>query len=1071
MKRFLFVAALLVVASQSDAQFVPTDDSHLYWDDIIYLQVDPSAEIQLAPFNSDNRQVYISGISAIDNLIASNKIDRIRPFTPGLKSIILKNTYRVELKKDAAKIADAITQLNESQQIVYAERVPKNYAMQKPNDAAIDDLWFMGPIEACEGWDIFNAKEEVIVAVVDDAILWNHEDLQDNMWVNTLELNGTAGVDDDNNGVVDDIIGFDLASNDNNPSPPGNATADYFSHGTHVAGTVGAVTNNGKGIASIAYNNAKIMACKGSRDSDAAYTNIWEAFAYAVVNEADIINNSWGRGVDSNGNPPPPLTQTETALLQEAADRDIIVLFAAGNDNNEIALPASSELVISVAATGNPITGEVDEKAYYSNYGSWVDISAPGSQILSTVPSDEKYSVQQGTSMATPNVASLIALMKSHAPNLSNDQIVSCLLNSADDISSDNPDYIGQLGSGRINVRKAIECVSGDVEVCDAPSSLTVEDIEETAAELNWNAALNAVSYFVEIRSQGDTDWFSFANNPFATLSLNLTGLVACRDYEFRIKTMCSSGESLYSQIQSFETECPNMDACDVPTGLFVNNITEESATLRWSEVSDADSYSIRARQVGTTTWVEASDITDTQIDYTGLTACTDYEFQVAAVCSNETSNFSALIMFSSGGCESDCNPITSITITSIGEETATIDWPSVPGSTNYELRYKHEATNTWQTETTILSQSTVSDLISCREYEVQVLNICNNNTSNYSASEFFETDCPSCASPTFSTIQAAGVTDDKANIIWDGVSTALSYELRARELGTTDWISGEFQTTNVLYSGLINCTEYELQVKSICDDSESDYGQSINFNTLGCNGDPDCISYGTNSGDEWIDRVEIGSINNNSGIDYGYAFFDNWSSSTFASGSSYQFKLRPGYSGSEFEEYWRVWIDLNRDNDFNDVGELVFDSQNATVGEIEGSFTIPANMVDGKSFLRVSMKYYNESSDPQSSCENFSFGEVEDYQITLSSIVSTEEVIQESLLISPNPCDGVFTLSNIEINDSCTLYSPQGKTIKEWKTSSEIEMVDISTLVNGIYLLKITSQSGKQKTVQVIKH
>lgn len=1069
MKRLLIATTILVIASQAYTQFQPVDDSHLYWENLIYFQVVPQEDHKLSPYSSESRQIYKSGIPELDDLIIGNHVDKISPLSSGLKSPTLQNTYRLELKKGEGNLSQTINLLTASQSIVYAERMPKNYSMIVPNDADVDQLWFMNPIEACEGWDIMDPKEDVIVAVVDDAILWNHEDLQDNLWVNTAESNGTAGVDDDNNGTIDDVIGYDMASLDNNPSPPGNATADYFSHGTHVAGTVGAVTNNGRGIASIAFNTAKIMSCKGSRDSDAAYTNIWEAFAYAVVNGADVINNSWGRGVDSNGNPPAPLSQTEIGLLEEAANRDIIVLFAAGNDNNQMALPASSELVISVAATGNPVTGEVDEKAYYSNYGSWVDISAPGSQILSTVPGDEKYSNQQGTSMACPNVASLVALMKSHAPNLSNDQIINCLFSSADDISGDNPDYIGQLGHGRINVRKAIECVSGDVEVCNAPSSLSVSDIEETSAELNWNAATNAMSYFVEIRSKGDANWFSFANNPFATLSLTVTGLVECRDYEFRVKSMCTDGESLYSQIESFETEC-NSIGCGIPSGLFVNNISEDQATLRWSSVGDSDSYTIQARQVGTTDWVEASEITDTQIDYTGLSACTDYEFRVAAVCSGQVSEFSTTTEFSSAGCASDCNPITSITITQIGEDEAKIDWPSVSGSTNYELRYKHEATNTWQTETTILSQSTVTDLISCREYEVQVLNICNSNTSDYSTSEFFDTECPNCSSPTTSSIQVLAITDDKATIEWDGVSTALSYEIQARAVGSSDWVTGDLQTSGVLYSGLVSCTDYEFQVKSLCEADESDFGQLINFSTLGCSGDPDCISYSDNSLDEWIDRVEIGSLLNNSGIDYGYALFDNWAATTFTSGSNYQVKLTPGYSSSEFEEYWKVWIDLNRDNDFNDSGELVYESGAGVIGEVSGSFTLPSNISDGETFLRVSMKYVNENSQPQTACENFSFGEVEDYQINLSSVVSVDAINPNEVIVSPNPTDGRFTVSHLGLNNHCALYSPQGSLIDKWVSTSDTRLIDIRDVPNGIYLLKVTAQTGRQSTFQLVK-
>lgn len=292
-------------------------------------------------------------------------------------------------------------------------------------------------------WQLATGNPDVIVAVVDQGVKYDHEDLAANMWVNQAELNGTSGVDDDGNGYVDDIYGYNFTNN------TGELSFSYdASHGTHVAGTIAAVNNNGIGVCGIAGGSGKgdgvkIMSCEilnesESGSSGAGLAGQIRAIKYAADNGAVICQNSWGytagtisqtdwtrgtysaltrameyfnkyAGLDENG-------------VQTGPMAGGLVIFAAGNDGmNELCYPAADPAVVSVAATsflGSP--------AYYTNYGTWVSLSAPGGdQMLSatyggvystTVSSDggSGYEGMQGTSMACPHVSGACALAISY---------------------------------------------------------------------------------------------------------------------------------------------------------------------------------------------------------------------------------------------------------------------------------------------------------------------------------------------------------------------------------------------------------------------------------------------------------------------------------------------------------------------------------------------------------------------------------------------------------------------------------------------------------------------------------
>jgi subtilisin family serine protease len=266
-----------------------------------------------------------------------------------------------------------------------------------PDDTYFGDLWGLHQsnndvdIDAPEAWDTETGSLDVVVAVFDTGVDYTHEDLSANMWVNSAEANGARGTDDDGNGYVDDVYGYDVAGNHDGVDDPD--PMDIMGHGTHVSGTIGARGNNSKGITGVNWE-VKIMALKVFRPDMGAYTNdILDAIDYVLEmkNNHNVnivaINASYGGGGGSQGDP-------MDIAIQSLGDAGIIFAAAAGNggsdgsgDNNDATphYPSSYSAtnIIAVAATDKN-----DNLASFSNYGvTSVDIAAPGVNILSTLPS------------------------------------------------------------------------------------------------------------------------------------------------------------------------------------------------------------------------------------------------------------------------------------------------------------------------------------------------------------------------------------------------------------------------------------------------------------------------------------------------------------------------------------------------------------------------------------------------------------------------------------------------------------------------------------------------------------
>lgn len=331
--------------------------------------------------------------------------------------------------------------------VEFAEPDYKLYATTLPNDPqfASGVQWSLRSttgrdIHAADAWETASSASNIVVAVIDSGIRYTHEDLAANMWVNPGEIAGN-GIDDDENGIMDDVHGINTVNRSGDPMDDGD-------HGTHVAGIIGAVGNNGRGITGVAWK-VKLMACKfldfnGEGDTSDAI----EAIDYARRMGAHIINASFGG---------PDYSSSLYTAIQNARTAGVIVVAAAGNEIMDIdqmpMYPASYTLDNIVVVGGTSRSDAID--LGYSNWGATgVDLFAPGSGIFSTWGSDDTaYRSSSGTSMATPHVAGALALMKARFTNLTSSQLISRLLNSVDVL----PGLTGRCRTGgRLNLAKAL---------------------------------------------------------------------------------------------------------------------------------------------------------------------------------------------------------------------------------------------------------------------------------------------------------------------------------------------------------------------------------------------------------------------------------------------------------------------------------------------------------------------------------------------------------------------------------------------------------------------------------------
>ncbi len=420
------------------------------------------------------KPIYQFRSSSVQTLARQKEIDQ-----SGLNRI-----YEVKYTSSLS-IETVVDEVIKDPSVDYAEPSFIYQTFANPNDPGFlqGTQSYLNQVKATEAWAVQPDANGVVIAIIDSGSDLQHIDLADNIYHNVNDP--INGIDDDGDGYIDNYMGWDFvgasASNiveDNNP----DITADSLDHGVHVSGLASAVTNNGIGIASIA-KNAKLMIIKtGADDNSSSIYKGYEGIIYAVDQGAKIINCSWGGpGGGAYGQD----------VINYAVSKGCLVVAAAGNSKSNTPIyPSAYSGAFAVAN----VTSD-DVKATSSSYGYHVAVSAPGTSIYSTINANN-FGYKSGTSMAAPIVSSAAALVLAKNPTLSGIQVGEILRITADDIYTSKPDndpYNNQLGSGRINVFRAIN------EGASPSIRYQKIDIEDSS-----NGALSAgdtINYYFDLKN------------------------------------------------------------------------------------------------------------------------------------------------------------------------------------------------------------------------------------------------------------------------------------------------------------------------------------------------------------------------------------------------------------------------------------------------------------------------------------------------------------------------------------------------------------------------------------------
>lgn len=519
-----------------------------------------------------------------------------------------------------------------------------------PNDPLFGQQWFHQNIQSEPAWNITTGGvtavgDTIVVAIIEKADL-GHPDLAANAWINHGEIPGN-GIDDDGNGYVDDVRGWDPVSGTD------NVYGD--NHGTEVAGMIGAVGNNGLQVAGANWH-VKMMPVNYANSDEA---NVITAYTYPLVMRrlynasggtkgafVAATNASWG--VDGGQPANAPLWCALYDTLGAAG-----VLNCAATTNNNVNVDVTGDLptacpgnfLVSVTATNS------SDQRTFSGYGATtIDVGAPGASVL-TPAIGGGTATASGTSFASPLTAGVVALMysvpcASFAALAHNDPQEAAL--RVRQALFDGVDHVGNLPGntvtgGRINAFRSVQLLMDSCSSCPAPYNLAASSAAIGSATLAWSALPG--TFTVRYRLQGQPDWTVVPG--LTGTSCTISALATCQPYEFQVAATCDTSESPYSPVLHWTSE----GCCTAPASIAATALDTSTVAVSWATVLASTTYDLRFREINAPVWTELDGLNGNGTTLTGLSPCSDLEIQMRSLCGGNSADWSPSVMVHIPGC------------------------------------------------------------------------------------------------------------------------------------------------------------------------------------------------------------------------------------------------------------------------------------------------------------------------------------------------------------------------------------------------------------------------------------
>lgn len=399
-----------------------------------------------------------------------------------------------------------------------------------------------------------------------------------------------------------------------------------------------------------------------------------------------------------------------------------------------------------------------------------------------------------------------------------------------------------------------------------------------------------------------------------------------------------------------------------------------------------------------------------------------------------------------------DCLAPSSLTTTAISTTGATLNWGAVAGASGYRISYKESSSSTWSSEVSSLTNNySLSGLTANTTYNWRVRT---DSCNNYSQSATFTTQ-PLCATP--SSLTTTSITSTSATLGWGAVSGVLNYTVEYKLSTATTWITAASATTSTSLSltGLASSTAYNWRVRANCSAGGSAYA-SASFTTN--SSITYCASNGQNTSIMWIDYVNLGTINQTSAATAGGYYNGTAISTNLVRGTSNAFRFSPGFASTVYRMYWRVWIDYNKNGVFTDAGEQIISVSTTGSGTYTVNFTVPTSAALGNTRMRVSAKY---SSSP-TSCQSFTYGEVEDYTVNITTATSNKGIATASLRLISDENEGLE-------EGNWDLETDADALLARESTKEEIEVDAYPNPVMDRILVRVNTLSNQPRKIKIL--